>query len=113
MLPKSLRGERGWPGWAQYVHEAVDRKVVLVPALPGAPKCGVDPFAVCELENEGRFSCCVRVKEKLLEDKVRPFRRPPGEITGYGRVRWVCRKYRFSTSESVCRCCSEPVTIEK
>ncbi len=96
MLPNLLLGEREWSQYDQDVHEAVqlpfDRKVVLVPTLPGAPRCGVDPFRVCELEKEGRFSWWVRVKVKLLEDNVRPFRRPPGEMTGYGRVRWVCLK---------------------
>ena len=83
-------------GHDQDVHEAVkllfDRKVVLDPALPGAHKCSVEPLGVFEPEEKGWFSCWGKVEEKLLEDNVRPFRRPPGEMTGYGRVRWVCLK---------------------
>ena len=67
-------------------------RIVLDPASPETLALAVEPFPLWELEVEGTFSCRVVAVGKPLEDNVRPVRRPPGEMTGYGRVRCVCLK---------------------
>lgn len=54
------------------------------PELMEAKICAAAPSRDCSRRApimEGTFSCCVLLT-KALEERVRPLRRPPGEMTG-------------------------------